>query len=264
MSPASIVIMGACGRMGGTIRQLAPTVEGFKIGALMERPEKTAELKASVQDPAILVGSDLAEVLPKLQAPLLIDFTAPEASLASARQAAKHGASQVIGTTGLNDEQKKELAELAEKTRIFWSPNMSVGINVLLKVLPELTSLLGEDYDLEMVELHHKKKKDSPSGTALRLAESLAEARGWNLADSARYHREGIIGERPHKEIGLQTIRGGDVVGVHTIYFMGPGERIELTHQAHSRENFAQGALRAAGWLLKQQPGKLYTMQDIF
>ena len=113
---------------------------------------------------------------------------------------------------------------------------MSVGVNVLLELLPELVQMLGPDYDLEMVELHHNRKKDSPSGTALRLAESLASARDWDLKDVACYHREGIIGERPKKEIGVQAIRGGDVVGVHTVYFMGPGERIEVTHHAHSRE----------------------------
>ena len=123
--------------------------------------------------------------------------------------------------------------------------------------------MLGEQHDVEMVELHHSRKKDSPSGTALKLAECLAEAKGWNLPEVACYHREGIIGERPHKEIGLQTLRGGDVVGGHTVYFMGPGERIEVTHQAHSRENFAGGALRAARWLAGQKPGKLYSMRDV-
>jgi 4-hydroxy-tetrahydrodipicolinate reductase len=140
---------------------------------------------------------------------------------------------------------------------------MSVGVNVLLKILPQLVTLLGEQYDLEMVELHHNKKKDSPSGTALRLAECLAEARKWDLDTVANYHREGIIGERPHEEIGIQTIRGGDVVGVHTVYALGPGERIEVTHQAHSRETFAAGAIRAAKWLAQNRPGKLYTMSDM-
>lgn len=164
---------------------------------------------------------------------------------------------------GLHPEQKAELDAIAQNGRVFWSPNMSVGVNVLLELLPELVQMLGPDYDLEMVELHHNRKKDSPSGTALRLAESLASARDWDLKDVACYHREGIIGERPKKEIGVQAIRGGDVVGVHTVYFMGPGERIEVTHHAHSRENFAQGALRAASWLPGQPGGKVYAMGDI-
>ena len=140
---------------------------------------------------------------------------------------------------------------------------MSLGINVLLRVLPDLVRLLGDDYDLEIMEIHHNRKKDSPSGTALRLAECLAEAKDWDLEDTACYHREGIIGERPKKEIGLQTLRGGDVVGVHTVYCLGPGERIEINHQAHSRENFAQGALRAAARLREQNPGKLYSMVEL-
>ena len=146
---------------------------------------------------------------------------------------------------------------------MLWAPNMSVGINVLLRVLPELVRLLGENYDMEMVELHHKMKKDAPSGTAIKLAQCLAEARKWDLDAVGRYCRQGIIGERPQEEIGVQTIRGGDVTGVHTVYFMGPGERVEVTHQAHSRENFAQGALRAAKWLADKQPGQLYSMADV-
>ena len=141
---------------------------------------------------------------------------------------------------------------------------MSVGINVLRKILPELTRALGDKYDIEMVELHHNRKQDSPSGTALTLGECLAEARGWKLPDVRCSARDGIIGERPKAQIGIQAIRGGDVVGVHTIYFMGPGERIEVTHQAHSRETFAQGALRAAAWLKGRAAGRLYGMQDIF
>lgn len=256
----SIVVTGACGRMGKTITELVREDENLALAGLLERNEVLE--KATPQ--GCPVSSSAAELLPTLKGAVIIDFTAPEASLALARVAAEHGNPLVIGTTGLNEAQRAELAELARRVPIFWSPNMSIGVNVLLKVLPELTRLLGEQYDVEMVELHHNRKKDSPSGTALRLAECLAEAKDWNLPDVACYHREGIIGERPQKEIGVQTIRGGDVVGVHTVYFMGPGERIEVTHQAHSRENFARGALRAAKWLASKPAGKLYSMQDIF
>ena len=185
-------------------------------------------------------------------------------SLANARLAAEKGTPLVIGTTGFTPEQLQELGELAQRTPIFWSSNMSVGVNVLMKVLPALTKALGDKYDIEMVELHHNRKKDSPSGTALMLGECLAEARDWKLEDVRCSARDGIIGERPKAQIGIQAIRGGDVVGVHTVYFMGPGERIEVTHQAHSRETFAQGALRAAAWLATQKAGRLYRMQDIF
>ncbi len=255
----SIIVTGAGGRMGSTICRMAQEDPALTLAAVVERPERLASLDVW----KCLAGSDADAVFAQVPGGVVVDFTSPEASMANARAAAKAGVSHVIGTTGLTAEQKAELAELAKTARIFWAPNMSIGVNVLLKILPQLVQQLGEQYDLEMVELHHNRKKDSPSGTALRLAECLAEARGWNLPDVANYHREGIIGERPKDEIGIQTIRGGDVVGVHTIYAMGPGERIEITHQAHSRENFAQGALRAAKWLPQQQPGTLYSMLDM-
>lgn len=255
----SLVVMGATGRMGSTVVNLARE-QNLPLAAVMERPEK-AELLSSWD---CVSGSDPDEVLPRVPGAVIVDFTAPEATLRTARSAARHGNPMIIGTTGITPEQKKELEELARKTPIFLSPNMSLGVNVLLEILPELVKMLGPDYDMEMVEIHHNHKKDSPSGTALRLAECLAEARDWNLGDVACYHREGIIGERPKQEIGIQALRGGDVVGVHTVYFMGPGERIEVTHQAHSRENFAQGALHAARWIGTQKAEKLYSMKDFF
>lgn len=211
------------------------------------------------------VASDcLEELLPQVPGAVIIDFTSPESSVAMAKIAAKYGNPAVIGTTGLDAEQQAELAVSAKDVQLFWAPNMSVGVNVLLKVLPALVEALGESYDMEMVETHHKMKKDSPSGTALKLAECLAEARGWKYDDVKKHCRDGIIGERPHNEIGVQTLRGGDVVGDHTMYFFGPGERIEVTHRAHSRETFAAGALRAAKWLAQQKPGELYSMADVF
>ena len=254
----SVVVMGASGRMGTTIANLA-LEQGLSLAAVVERPEKLGALAHW----GCLSGSDPEIVFPQVPGAVVIDFTAPEASLCNARCAAKNGNPIVIGTTGFTAEQKEELDAIAKTGAVFWSPNMSVGVNVLLELLPELVQMLGPDYDLEMVELHHNRKKDSPSGTALRLAECLASARDWKLEEVGCYHREGIIGERPKKEIGVQTIRGGDVVGVHTVYFMGPGERIEVTHQAHSRENFAQGALRAAIWMANQKAGKVYAMSDI-
>ena len=255
-----IIVMGAAGRMGSTIVRLAREDASLKLAGRVEHPSRLAEL---VPVDGCVDGDDLDTILSRIAKPVIIDFTAPASSLATAKTAAKHGAGQVIGTTGLSEQELTELRACAEKTPIFWSPNMSVGVNVLLKVLPELVRLLGENYDMELMEIHHNKKKDSPSGTALRLAEAMVKARDWELDDVACYHREGIIGERPRKEMGLQTLRGGDVVGVHTAYFFGPGERIEITHQAHSRENFAQGAIRAAKWLAGQKGGKLYSMDDM-
>ena len=256
-----IIVVGANGRMGRTICTLVQEDPAYTLAGVVERSEFAAVL-ASLPCP---VTQDVEELLQSVGSnAVVIDFSAPEVSLATARSVAKFGAAHVIGTTGLSNEQKQELAQLAVTCRIFWAPNMSIGVNVLLKVLPELTRALGDKYDIEMVELHHNRKKDSPSGTALRLGECLAEARGWDLDEVRCSARDGIIGERPKVQIGIQAIRGGDVVGVHTVYFMGPGERIEVTHQAHSRETFAQGALRAARWLAGQQPGRLYGMQDIF
>lgn len=258
----SVIITGACGRMGKTLIDVVSKDAACQLVGVLEREAMLPALHAGMQGCAISACAET--LLSAYTNAVIIDFTAPEASLDLARVAAKYGNPLVIGTTGLTVEQKAELETLARKTPIFWASNMSIGVNVLMQILPELVRMLGEEYDMEMVELHHNRKKDSPSGTALSLAQCLAAARGWDLADVGCYHREGMIGERPHKEIGVQTIRGGDVVGVHTMYFMGPGERIEVTHHAHSRETFAQGAVRAAKWLVQQQPNKLYGMKDIF
>ena len=255
----SVIVMGAKGRMGNTICTLVKADPELSLHGVVERAGCDDGLDAW----GTVCGTDLAPVLDQNPGAVVIDFTAPEASLAAARICAAKGGRIVIGTTGLGDGHQAELAQLATKCPVLWAPNMSLGVNVLLKVLPELVRMLGPAYDLEMVELHHNKKKDAPSGTALKLAECLAQARDWDLKQVGKYCREGIIGARPTKEIGVQTIRGGDVVGVHTVYLMGPGERIEVTHQAHSRENFAAGALRAAKWLAGQQPGKLYSMNDL-
>jgi 4-hydroxy-tetrahydrodipicolinate reductase len=255
-----VVIMGANGRMGSTLVGLVRRDSELALAGAVERPERLAGLEAL----GCAAGSDLAAILPKAKGAVVIDFTAPEATLAMVRVAREHGNPAVIGTTGLTPGQLEEIEAAARDIPLFWAPNMSVGVNVLLKVLPLLTEMLGPAYDLELVEIHHNKKKDAPSGTAIKLAQGLAKARGWDYDAVKRYCREGITGERPAKEIGVQTLRGGDVVGEHTAYFFGPGERIAVTHCAHSRETFAQGALRAAKWLAGQKPGRLYAMADIF
>ncbi len=255
-----IIINGARGRMGQSLVSLVQTDAACTLAGLLEHETHVDALKHH----ACVVGTRPDEVLSAVKQAVIIDFSAPEVSIQLAKCAAQYGHGMVIGTTGFTQEQKELLHELATQTPLFWAPNMSIGVNVLLHVLPQLVRMLGEEYDLEMVELHHNRKKDSPSGTALRLAECLAAARDWALDDVACYHREGIIGERAQKELGIQTIRGGDVVGVHTMYFMGPGERIEVTHHAHSRETFAQGAVRAAKWLKEKTKGRLYSMDDIF
>ena len=254
-----VVITGAMGRMGTMIAGMVAQDAELTLAGVVERPTCAQGLSTFV----CTQGTSLDEVLPQTPGAVIIDFTAPEATVAAAQAAARHGNPMVAGTTGLIPEQLAVLAEAATKVPLLWSPNMSVGVNVLLQVLPQLVRKLGEAYDMDIVELHHNKKKDAPSGTALKLAQCLAEARDWDFDEVKCCCREGIIGERPKKEIGVQTVRGGDIVGVHTMYFMGPGERIEITHQAHSRENFARGALRAVKWLVGQQPGKLYSIADI-
>jgi 4-hydroxy-tetrahydrodipicolinate reductase len=168
----------------------------------------------------------------------------------------------VVGSTGFTPEQKGQLAEFAKVIPIVAAPNMSVGVNVCFKVLKEIAKSLGDGFDVEIVELHHNKKKDAPSGTAVRMGEVVAEALGRDYHQVANCHREGFTGERTKEEIGMQTVRGGDIVGEHTVYFIGMGERIELSHRAMSRDMFARGAVRAAAWLAGKRPG-LYDMQDV-
>lgn len=256
-----ILVVGAGGRMGRTICSLVQEAEDLELCGMVDR----VGFQAAGAPAACKQATDLAELAgtcPKNS--VIIDFSSPESSLHSGQIAAEAGLGLVIGTTGLTASQKEALSQLAVKTSIFWSPNMSIGVSVLQKILPELTKALGEDYDIDILEVHHNRKKDAPSGTALRLAECIADARNWKLDDVRCSGRDGIIGPRPRKQIGVQALRGGDVVGVHTVYFMGPGECIEVTHRAQSRENFARGALRAARWIADRKPGKLYSMNDLF
>jgi len=255
-----VIIMGASGRMGATLAFLANQDEALNLAGVCERPGRTSGLEGL----GCKISDSLTELLPQCPGAVIVDFTAPAASVAMVEIAAQHGNPAVIGTTGLDADQQTVLQEYALKTPLFWAPNMSVGVNVLLQLLPRLVQALGSEYDIELSEIHHKMKKDAPSGTALKLAQCMAEARGWDYDEVKCHSRDGIIGQRPQKELGVQTLRGGDVVGDHTMYFFGPGERIEVTHRAHSRDTFASGALRAAKWLKAQQPGKLYNMADIF
>lgn len=265
MKPTNLIIMGALGRMGSTIVDLAQKDQNLKVSALLEQEDKLDQLSPDLfSDPNLLTGSDLENILQRItDQNVIIDFTQPKSSLQHAKLAAKFNQCLVIGTTGFESSQLEELETLAKQARIFWVPNMSVGINVLLQIIPGLVSMLGDKYDLELSEIHHKFKKDAPSGTALKLAQVLAQARQWD-EKTFKFCRQGIIGQRPDQEIGIQTLRGGDVIGEHTIYFFGPGERIDITHRAYSRETFAQGALRAAKWIGRQKPGKLYAMADLF
>ncbi|NCC24873.1 MAG: 4-hydroxy-tetrahydrodipicolinate reductase [Deltaproteobacteria bacterium] len=260
MARIEVVVTGVKGRMGSTLSRLVQADPDLDLVGGVERQGNSGGLEGL----GCPVAEDLAAVLAGPASPVVIDFTSPKASLANAAIVRKMKARAVIGTTGLSPAELRELQELAKDVPLFWAPNMSVGINALLEILPGLVKNLGLEYDLEISEIHHRHKKDAPSGTALKLGECLAQARGTSLEASGEFCRHGIIGERESGRIGVQTLRGGDVVGDHTVYFFGPGERIEITHRAHSRETFAKGALRAAKWLSRQSPGRLYTVRDMF
>ena len=259
-----ICVAGACGRMGRRILDLAVGAEGIEVGGAFDVPDLAGTEIVAGSDPGnsqtIRVGSDAASELAK--ADVLIDFTVAAACPANVRAATGLGKPSVVGTTGLSDAEKAALAACAEDVAIVYAPNMSVGMNLLFKLTSEVAAILGLDYNVEITEIHHNRKKDSPSGTAVRLAERAAEALGLDYPGEAVHGRHGQVGERLVREIGVHALRGGDVVGEHTVSFIGQGERIELIHKAHSRDNFARGALRAAQFVLNAAPG-LYDMQDV-
>lgn len=259
-----IAVFGAAGRMGRAIIRAIGETEASRLVAAIERPGAAAlgtdaGTLAGVTPLGIALGTDRPNAG---AADVWIDFSSPAATVGNAAAAVSANARLVIGTTGLSSIDKDAIASAATRVPVVLAPNMSVGVNLLLRLVADATRALGPEYDIEIVEAHHRAKRDAPSGTALRLAEAAAEASGRDLATHARYARHGEIGPRPPAEIGIQTVRGGDVVGDHTVFFLGMGERIELTHRASSRETFARGAVRAALWLQGHGPG-LYDMRDV-
>jgi 4-hydroxy-tetrahydrodipicolinate reductase len=259
-----VVVTGAAGRMGTQIVRLVRATEGLVLAGAVERSGaavgQDAGALAGLGPVGVAVQDDLAKAL--AGADVVIDFTSHEASARHAELCAERGVALVIGSTGFTPEAKAQVAAAARRIPVVLSPNMSVGVNVLFELVRQAAKVLGEDYDVEIVEIHHKKKRDAPSGTAVRLGEVAAEALGRDPKDALAYARHGILGERPPWQIGVQTLRGGDVVGEHTVYFCGEGERLELTHRATSREQFARGAVRAAAWLAGR-PAGLYDMADV-
>ncbi len=259
------VVVGAAGRMG--LRLVAMILENpaFILAGAVERKDHPG-LGRDIGEMAgsgtckIQLSGDIAEVISPAE--VVIDFTTAETSVKNLKTASAAGKGAVIGSTGFTPAQLDEVRTLAEKIPCVLSPNMSVGVNVMFRVIGDLARILGEDYDLEVIEAHHRMKKDAPSGTAMKMGQILADARNSRLDEVGKFERKGLIGERKRTEIGMQTVRAGDIVGEHTVIFGGMGERLEVTHRAHSRDNFARGALRAALWVVKQKPG-LYDMQDV-
>lgn len=242
MGALKLIINGAKGRMGQALIQCAGADPDLTVSAALDH------------------GDDIAAALPGCDA--VIDFTHAEVTLGVAEACAATGKALVIGTTGHSDAVRTRITELSKVIPIVFAPNFSVGVNTLFWLTRKAAEILGPDFDLEVVEMHHRLKKDSPSGTARRLVEILAEVRGLSYDSDVRHGREGMVGERTPTEIGLHAVRGGDVVGDHTVIYANVGERVELTHKASSRDTFAKGALRAAKWAHGRSPG-LYDMQDV-
>lgn len=260
-----IAVVGAAGRMGKSLVQAVSEAEGLTLGAATERPGSEAigrdagEL-AGISRFEVVASDNLKKVVEDFD--VVIDFTTPQATLAHLEICREAGKKMVIGTTGLSDADKEQLALAADGIAIVFAPNMSVGVNLCFKLLEVAAGVLGDDADVEIIEAHHRHKVDAPSGTALRMGEVVAETLGRDLKTCAVYGREGQTGARDRQTIGFETIRAGDVVGEHSVWFAMEGERIEIAHKATNRMNFARGAVRAAGWIASRDKG-LYDMQDV-
>ncbi len=263
MKEIRAIVVGAAGKMGSRIIHIIHETPSIVLDRAIERPDHPS------------IGKDIGEVIglgkmnifleggfKKGGGDVIINFTNPEASIESLEFAKEIGSAIVIGTTGLSPEQMNRIKELSKGVRCVFSPNMSVGVNVMFKIVQEVAQVLGPEYDIEIFEAHHRMKKDSPSGTAAKLGELVSKAIGRDFGQVGVYGRKGMVGERTKEEIGMQVIRAGDIVGEHTVLFGGIGERLEVIHRAHSRDNFARGAVRAAFWVVSQ-PNGLYDMQDV-
>jgi 4-hydroxy-tetrahydrodipicolinate reductase len=258
-----VVVCGAMGRMGKAVFScLAENGHGLTLSGAVEAAGHPllgqavgfgagAGVVLSEDFDAAIAGAEVA-----------IDFTTPDSSVRHAESCAAAGKAIVIGSTGLGAEHLRRIRAAAGSAAVVQSPNMSVGVNLMFRVAADVARVLGEEFDVEIVETHHRFKKDAPSGTAVKLADAVASALGRKMEDVGVYGRRGMVGERPRKEIGVFAVRSGDVVGDHTVVFGGIGERLEITHRAHSRETFARGAVRAAAWLLGR-PAGLYDMGDV-
>jgi len=260
-----IAINGAAGRMGRCLIQAVNQTADLELSAALDRVESSligadAGELAGVGKLGVAISSDVAAAT--AQSDIIIDFTLPEVTMALIPHCLDNQCRLVIGTTGFSAEQKQAIDQAAQQVAVVLAPNMSVGVNLSLKLLDIAARVLGDDVDIEIVEAHHRHKVDAPSGTALRMGEVVADALGRDLKTCAVYGREGRTGERDRKTIGFATVRAGDIVGDHTVMFAAEGERVEITHKASSRMTFALGAMRASSWLMAHDNG-LYDMQDV-
>jgi 4-hydroxy-tetrahydrodipicolinate reductase len=260
-----IAVMGAAGRMGKTLIEAVQQAEGVGLGAAIDRPDSSlvgadAGELAALGKIGVRLSGDLRDALEQFD--VLVDFTHPSVTLKNLEVCRQAGKAMVIGTTGFSAAEKQLLADAGKHIPIVFAANFSVGVNLCLKLLDTAARVLGDDVDIEIIEAHHRHKVDAPSGTALRMGEVVANALGRDLEKVAVYGREGQTGARERETIGFATVRGGDVVGDHTVLFAADGERVEITHKASSRMTFAKGAVRAARWLDGRAPG-LYDMQDV-
>ncbi|MDB5049300.1 MAG: dapB [Fibrobacteres bacterium] len=264
--PVGIVVLGAKGRMGQMVLQACAQKQKGEnpllrvVGAVESSSSPNLGQKTGVEGIDVSITSELEPLL--RPGVVVIDFTSPQSSLSALAAIRKHGAAHVLCTTGLSPAEKQIVAEAAKTVPIVMAPNMSIGVTLMFRVAEMVAKVLGEDFDVEIIEAHHNQKKDSPSGTALGFAEAVARGHGVDLEAKANYGREGLVGARPKGEIGIHAVRGGDIVGDHTVLFAGDGERIELKHMAHSRMTFAQGAVKAALFLAGKQSG-IYDMFDV-
>jgi 4-hydroxy-tetrahydrodipicolinate reductase len=263
-APLAIAVAGASGRMGHMLIEAVMRADDCRLAGALDVPGSPAlgqDAAAFLGQPSgVKVCSDLRQGLSGAR--VLIDFTRPEGTLAHLAMCRELNVAAVVGTTGFAPEQKAQVAQVAQHIPIVMAPNMSVGVNVVLKLLDMAARALNQGYDIEIIEAHHRHKVDAPSGTALQMGEVVAKALGRDLAQCAVYAREGVTGERDASTIGFACVRGGDIVGDHTVLFAGTGERIEITHRAASRATYAQGSLRAARFLAGRQRG-LFSMQDV-
>jgi 4-hydroxy-tetrahydrodipicolinate reductase len=265
MSDMRLIVAGAGGRMGRTLIHAIAATDGATLVGAVDAPGsavigRDAGELAGLGSNGVKVAADVAPLLANAEG--LLDFTVPAATLALAELAAKAGIAHIIGTTGLGAEDDKLIAQAAKRAVIVKSGNMSMGVNLLAALVKQVAKTLGEDFDVEVVEMHHNKKVDAPSGTALMLGRAAAAGRGINLEQRSVRGRDGVTGARCPGDIGFASLRGGTVVGDHTVIFAGPAERIELTHKAEDRMLFARGAVRAALWARGKKPG-LYSMTDV-